>query len=451
MAVRPPRSLTVALVAGLLAVAAMRPSAAIRPPRLEYQVSTLPNGLTVILSEDHSTPIVHVQLVYHVGSKNEKPGRTGFAHFFEHMMFKGSKNVQAEGHTSTIAEIGGQSNAYTTDDETVFWETLPAQYLPMALWLEADRMATLKIDKETFTNEREVVKEERRMRVDNQPYGRLSEIIYEQAFTTHPYKHTTIGSMADLNAASVDDVRDFYRTYYVPSNVTLAIVGDFDPAQATQLVAQYLGRVPKADREVPRDIAKEPEQTAEKRVTVQTPWPLPAVVVAYHVTYDGHPDSYPLHIASKILADGQTSRLYQELVYNTQMAAAVDGEAHLIEDPNLFYALAIVQPGHTTEQAAAALIAEIDRLRDEPISEHELQRAKNQFARDYILGRESNQQKALQLTHAVVIHRDITTADGEFDIFQSMTAGDVQRVARTYFRPENRTVITLMPQGAGRR
>ena len=451
MAVRPPRSLTVALVAGLLAVAAMRPSAAIRPPRLEYQVSTLPNGLTVILSEDHSTPIVHVQLVYHVGSKNEKPGRTGFAHFFEHMMFKGSKNVQAEGHTSTIAEIGGQSNAYTTDDETVFWETLPAQYLPMALWLEADRMATLKIDKETFTNEREVVKEERRMRVDNQPYGRLSEIIYEQAFTTHPYKHTTIGSMADLNAASVDDVRDFYRTYYVPSNVTLAIVGDFDPAQATQLVAQYLGRVPKADREVPRDIAKEPEQTAEKRVTVQTPWPLPAVVVAYHVTYDGHPDSYPLHIASKILADGQTSRLYQELVYNTQMAAAVDGEAHLIEDPNLFYALAIVQPGHTTEEAAAALIAEIDRLRDEPISEHELQRAKNQFARDYILGRESNQQKALQLTHAVVIHRDITTADGEFDIFQSMTAGDVQRVARTYFRPENRTVITLMPQGAGRR
>ena len=450
MCVRLHRPLTACLVAGLIALAVTSPSAAVRPPKLEYQLSTLPNGLTVILSEDHSTPIVHVALWYHVGSKNEKPGRTGFAHLFEHLMFKGSKNVQAEGHTSMIAEVGGQSNAYTTDDETVFWETLPEQYLPMALWLEGDRMATLKIDKGTFTNEREVVKEERRLRVDNQPYARLNEIIYEQAFTTHPYKHTTIGSMVDLNAASVDDVRDFYRTYYVPSNATLTIVGDFDPAQATQLVAQYLGRVPKADHEVPRDIPKEPEQTKEKRVTVQTPWPLPAVVVAYHVTYDGNPDSYPLHIASKVLADGQTSRIYQALVYQKQMAVAVDGEAHLIEDPNLFYALAIVSPGHTTEEVSAALIAELDRLRDEPITEHELQRAKNQFARDYILGRESNQQKALQLAHAVVIHHDITTADGEFDIFQNMKASDVQRVARTYFRPENRLVLTLLPQGAAR-
>jgi zinc protease len=451
MRVRLHRSQTACLAAGLIALAVTSPSAAARPPKLEYQLSTLPNGLTVILSADHSTPIVHVAIWYHVGSKNERPGRTGFAHLFEHLMFKGSKNVQAEGHTSMIAAAGGQSNAYTTDDETVFWETLPAQYLPMALWLEGDRMATLKIDKDTFTNEREVVKEERRLRVDNQPYARLNEIIYEQAFTTHPYKHTTIGSMVDLNAASVDDVRDFYRTYYVPSNATLTIVGDFDPAQATQFVAQYLGRVPKADHDVPRDIPKEPEQTAEKRVTVQTPWPLPAVVVAYHVPADGHADSYPLHIASKVLADGQTSRIYQELVYKKQMAVAVDGEAHLIEDPNLFYALAIVQPGHTTDEVAAAIIGELDRLRDEPITEHELQRAKNQFARDYILGRESNQQKALQLAHAVVIHHDITTADGEFDIFQNMKTDDVQRVARTYFRPENRLVLTLLPQPAAQR
>jgi zinc protease len=436
-----------ALAALLTYAATSTPSAAVRPPKLQYEITTLPNGLTLVLSEDHSTPIVHLQLCYHVGSKNEKPGRTGFAHLFEHLMFKGSKNVQPEAHTSMISAVGGQSNAYTTDDETVFWETVPAQYLPMILWAEADRMATLRVDKDTFTNERDVVKEERRMRVDNQPFGRLNEIIYDQAFTVHPYKHATIGSMADLEAASVDDVRDFYNTYYVPSNATLVLVGDFDSTQAVQLVNQYFGRVPKAAREVPRDIPKEPPQTKEKRVTLEQPWPLPAVVVAYHVTNDGNPDSYPLHIAAKVLSDGQSSRIYRKLVYETQMAVAAFGSANLIEDPNLFYAVAIVQPGNSPDKVIDALIAEFERLKAEPITEHELQRTKNQFARDYILGRESNQQKASQLSHAVVIHRDVRTADGEFDIFQGLTVADVQRVARTYFKPENRLVLTLMPSG----
>jgi zinc protease len=437
----------VCLCATLAGAARIVVSAAVRPPKLQYELTALPNGMTLALSEDHSTPIVHLNLTYHVGSKNEKPGRTGFAHLFEHLMFKGSKNVQPEAHTSMISSVGGQSNAYTTDDETVFWETVPAQYLPMILWLEADRMATLRIDKDTFTNEREVVKEERRMRVDNQPFGRLNEIIYDQAFTVHPYKHPTIGSMHDLEGASVDDVRDFYRTYYVPSNATLTLVGDFDSTQAIQLVNQYLGRVPKAEREVPRDIPKEPPQTKEKRVTLEQPWPLPAVIVAYHVTFDGNPDSYPLHIAAKVLSDGQSSRIYKRLVYETGMAVAAFGNANLIEDPNLFYAVAIVQPGHTTAEAADALIAEVERLKAEPITDRELQRTKNQFARDYILQRESNQSKALMLAHAIVIHRDVRTADGEFDIFQGITTADVQRVARTYFRPENRLVLTINPSG----
>jgi len=448
MKVRVSRSLAVAsLVAALIGAVTQTSSAAVRPPKLQYEITTLPNGLTLVLSEDHSTPIVHLQIVYHVGSKNEKAGRTGFAHLFEHLMFKGSKNVMPEAHTSMIASIGGQSNAYTTEDETVFWETFPAQYLPMSLWLEADRMATLRIDKDTFTNERDVVKEERRMRVDNQPYGRLNEIIYDQAFTVHPYKHATIGSMQDLEAASVDDVRDFYRTYYVPANATLVLVGDFDSTQAIQLVSQYLGRVPKADREVPRDIPREPPQVREKRVVLQEPWPLPVVVVAYHITYDGDPDSYPLHIASKVLSDGQTSRIYRKLVYETQMAVAAFGSANLIEHPNLFYAVAIVQPGRAPDDVAAALIAELDRLKTEPITARELQRTKNQFARDYIFGRLSNQQKASQLSHAVVFHNDVRTADGEFEIFQNITAADVQRVARTYFRPENRLVVTMLTPG----
>jgi zinc protease len=442
---------SIALAAGMLYGGREVLSAAIRPPKLEYQVTTLPNGLTLVTEEDHSTPIVHLQIWYHVGSRNEKPGRTGFAHLFEHLMFKGSRNVEPEGHTSMIASVGGQSNAYTQDDVTVFWETLPSQYLPLALWLEADRMATLRIDKDTFTSEREVVKEERRMRVDNQPYGRLLEILFDQAFTVHPYKHPTIGSMTDLEAASIDDVRSFYNTYYVPENATAALVGDFDTAQAVELVTQYLGRVPKAEHPVPRDVPKEPPTTHEKRVTLQEPWPLPAVVVAYHITFDGHPDSYPLHIASKVLSDGESSRIYKKLVYDKGIALAASGEANIIEDPNLFYAVAFIQPGHRPEEAVDALIAEFDRLKADPISEHELERAKNQFARDYILGRESNQQKALQLAHALVIHHDIRTADGEFEIFQKLTAADVQRAAQTYFTPDNRLVLTLLPARAGGR
>jgi zinc protease len=423
------------------------PQAATRPPKLDYTLHTLENGLRVAFLEDHSTPIVHLQLWYHVGSRDERKGRTGFAHLFEHMMFKGSKNVQPEQHPSLISGVGGQSNAYTNEDTTVYWETVPSNYLPLVLWLEADRMASLRIDEEVFTTEREVVKEERRMRVENQPYGRLNEIIYRHAFTVHPYRHPTIGSMEDLEAASIEDVREFYRTYYVPNNATLALVGDFKTDEALALVEKYLGRVPRG-RAVPRDIPVEPPPARERRVQVEEPWPLPAVVVAHPITFDGHPDSYPLHIVSKILSDGQSSRIYQSLVYQKQLAVAAFGGGNIIEDPNLFYAVALVQPGRTTEEAEKALTYELERLKREPISEAELQQAKNQFARDYIVGRESNQQKAAHLAHAIVIHDDVKTADGEFDIFMDVTAKDVQRVAQTYFTPQTRLVLTVMPSGS---
>ena len=364
-------------------------------------------------------------------------------------MFKGSKNVDPEGHPSMISSVGGQSNAFTNEDVTVFWQTFPAQYLPLVLWLEADRLASLRIDEATFKTEREVVKEERRMRVENQPYGRLNEIVYDQAFTAHPYKHPTIGSMKDLEAASIDDVRAFFRTYYVPNNATLVMVGDFETKEALELATKYFGRIPKSEKPVPRDIPEEPPSKKERRVTLEEEWPLPAVVVAHHITFDGHPDSYPLHIASKVLSDGQSSRIYRKLVYEKRIALAAFGGGNIIEHPNLFFAVAIVQPGKTPQEAADALIEELDRLKKEPITASELQQAKNQFARDYIFGRESNRDKAQTLGHAAVIHSDIKTGDGEFDIFMNITADSVQKVAQKYFTPENRLVLTIMPKANG--
>ena len=426
------------------------PRAAVRPPKLDYKMTTLDNGLKVVLLEDHSTPIVHTELWYHVGSKNEKKGRTGFAHLFEHMMFKGSKNVEPEGHPSRISSVGGQSNASTNEDATIFWETTPAQYLPMVLWLEADRMATLRIDEKVFETEREVVKEERRMRVENQPYGKLNEIIYDQAFTTHPYKHPTIGSMADLEAASIDDVRDFFKTYYVPENATLVLVGDFDSKEAMDLVKKYLGRIPKSTRPVPRDIPAEPPQTKERRVRVDENVPLPAVVVAHHITFDGHPDSYPLHIASKVLSDGQSSRIYRKLVYEQAAGARrVRPGQHHRRSRTSSTPWRSCSAAARPDEATKALIAELDRLKTEPISAAELQQAKNQFARDYILSREIEQGQGpapgARGRHPRRHH------DGRRRVrhLQNMTAADVQRVAQKYFTPENRLVITLMPKGSG--
>jgi zinc protease len=286
------------------------------------------------------------------------------------------------------------------------------------------------------------------MRFENQPFGLLSEIIFDKAFTTHPYKHQTIGSMADLEGSSIADVRAFHDTYYVPNNATIALAGDFDQAQAQALLEKYLGAVPRG-KPVPRDIVAEPPHKAERKFSVTQPWPLPAVVVSYHITSDGHPDAYPLHVLAKILSDGDSSRIYRSLVYEKQIAVAAFGEAKLIEHPNLFYAVAIVQPPNKPDDVLKALQNEIERIKSDGVTPEELARAKRQWARDYILGRETVQQKALHLAHAIVIHNDVKTADGEFDLFQNVTVADVQRVARTYFTPESRMLLTVMPGAAG--
>ena len=400
-----------------------------------------------MLSPDDSTPIVHVELWYHVGSKDEKAGRTGFAHLFEHMMFKGSKNVEPEEHASMLASIGGQSNAYTNDDATVFWQTVPSQYLPLVLWMEADRMATLRIDKATFENEREVVKEERRLRVDNQPFGRLSEILYDTFYTVSPYKHTDDRQHAGPRRR-VCRGRPRFPQYVLCSPQR----DDGDRGRLRHGADQGDGdevfrpHPEVRSRHQPR-YPREKPTTAERRVTVNEAWPLPAVIVAYPITWDGNPDSYPLHLTSKILSDGDSSRIYQSLVYEKGIALSAFGGGNIIEEPNLFFAVALVAPGHTHDEVEKALIAEFDKLRTQPISEHELQRAKNQFFRDYIVDRESIRGKASQLAHAVVIHDDVTTADGEVEIFTNMSVSDLNRVAKTYFTPESRLVLKILPKG----
>jgi len=431
-----------------VSAAGTRAVSEVRPPKLGYSVSTLPNGLRLVLHEDHSTPIVNIQVWYHVGSKDDRPGRSGSAHLLERLMFTGSKNVQPGQHATLVTGVGGQADAYTTEDVTVFWETVPSEFLPMALWLEADRMASLRIDKAAFEGAREAALEARRMR-DNEPYGRLSEIVNGHAFTAHPYKHPTIGTVAGLEAASLDEVRAFYRTFYVPANATVVIAGDVDPGRAVELATAYFGRIHGPSRAVQRDVPAEPAPKSPRRLVVEEGWPLPVVVVAHHVTFDGHPDSYPLQMASKILSDGPSARLYGKLVYETGIASSAAGISQLTEHPNLFYAFAVVQPGHTAAEAERALVQELDRLRTEPVSERELTRAKRQFTRDFVLGRETVQQKASVLARAAVLHRGgVGSVDAEFDLFQGVSAADIQRVAQACFAPNTRMVITVRPRPA---
>jgi predicted Zn-dependent peptidase len=444
------RMMAAGLAAAMLLSPASLPGAAAgeRPTTLVYTSTKLENGLWVVLHEDHSTPIVHVSVTYHVGSKNEKPGRTGFAHLFEHLMFQGSKNVAQDQHQAFIASIGGESNASTNEDSTNYWETVPAHYLPLALWLEADRMASLKVEQSAFTRERSVVKEERRQRVDNVPYGRLAEIVYENTFhhasLQAPGDRQHGGPRGGAHRGRARLLRDLLRARERRAGHRRRLRSGRDGRDGAALLRPRAeGREAGAARH-----SKEPAQTAERRLTVYDDVPLPAVVVAHHITYDGHPDSYPLHIVNKVLSDGNSSRIYRSLVYEKRLALAAYGGGNIVEDPNLFFATAVVQPGQSTEAAIKALTAELDRLREEPITERELERTKNQWARDYLLTRLTIQDKASMLSHAAVIHNDLKTADGEFDIFQRTTIADVQRVARTYFSPDTRTIITILPRSA---
>ncbi len=445
-----PLPIWLALFAAVVAPQAAAQSAPaapeVRPPQLHIKSHQLANGLHVLVVEDHAAPAINLQVWYHVGSKDERPGRTGFAHLFEHLMFKGSAHVAPEQHSRIIEAMGGFDNAYTVDDVTVYFETFPSNYLERGLWLEADRMGSLKVDEANFQSEREVVKEERRVRVDNPPYGHVTEDLYAAAFTVHPYKHTTIGSMDDLNRAKIEDVREFFRTYYRPDNAMVVIVGDFTEAEAVRWAEEYFGGIPRPAQPIPRVTVKEPLQKAERRATKSYPnTPLPEVIEGYQMPPMFSPDSYPLTLASNILSQGESSRLYRKLVYEDRIALDAAGVGNFTEDPNLFWASAIMNQGKTAAEGEKTIDAVLEQMKTQPVSAKELEKAKNQVIASFILGRRTVQQKADAIGLDAVLGKDPNLVNIELDRYLKVTPADIMRVAREYFVPAHRTVLVVEP------
>jgi len=418
-----------------------------QPPKLVFHSHELPNGLHVILLEDHEVPIVNVQVWYHVGAKDERPGRTGFAHLFEHLMFKGSAHVGPDQQSRIIEAMGGFDNASTFDDFTYFYETFPSQYLARVLWLEADRMGSLDVSEANFQSEREVVKEERRVRVENEPYGYIEEDLRAAAFTVHGYHHTAIGSMDDLNKATLADVRDFFNTYYKPNNATLIIVGDFQSSEALALANKYFDGIPASSNPIPRNDVPEPPQTSERVVEKSySNTPLPAVVIGYKVPPRYSPDSYPLDLASNILAGGESSRLYQTLVYKDQIAVQSAGFGSFSEDPNLFWAYAILNSGHSPKEGEKAVVDVLDGLKTEPVSAKELEKAKNQEISADILGRQTDEEKAEALGYAAVIGKNAEIVNTDLRRYLAVTAPQIQQAAQKYFSKNQATVLLITPE-----
>ena len=422
-------------------------SSDVTPPKLKIESHTLDNGLQVVLAQDTSRPVVNVQVWYRVGSKDERTGRTGFAHLFEHMMFRGSANVGPEEHMRYVREAGGAVNASTDFDRTIYWETVPSNHLERVLWLEADRMSSLVVNEENFTKEREVVKEERRLRFENPPYGMLAEWVLDATFQNFPYKYLPIGSMTDLNAATAADVKAFFDTYYVPDNASLVIVGDFDPKAALEHARKYFGRIPRSQG-VPRVKADEPAQKALRTLTKDDPKaPLPAVASAFKLPSRGHADTYPLQVAFDILSTGESSRMYRKLVYEEQAAVAAQAQLLLLEGPSLGFLFGVANQGKDVKDVAKSIRAVVDGLAGAPPSADEIDKVKNTIVSRLVVGRQTMQQKADDLGAAASLLGEAERYNTELQKYQAVTAADVQRVVKQYLSEPTETRMFIMPAG----
>lgn len=442
-------ALTLVTLLLILMPFARNSAAQVSMPRINFQERTLPNGMRVLSAVDHSSPTVAIQVWYHVGSKDDPAGRSGFAHLFEHIMFKTTKNMKSEMMDRLTEDVGGFNNAFTSDDVTVYYEVVPSNYLETLLWAEADRLSGLTVDEPNFKSERSVVQEEYRQRYMTPPYGMLGYLIEQQSFTTHPYKRPGIGSIEDLDAASLENVRAFHATFYRPDNATLIVAGDFDPKQLNSWVDKYLAPIPKPSLALPRVTIKEPERTAERRIThYAANVPLPAIALTYLAPPERNADAEPLRVAATILAQGESSRLYRSLVYEQQVAQSADVTPDLREDVSLFSFNVILASGKKPEEGERALLAEITKMQDARVTIAELDKAKNQLVTDELLQRETSNGKALALGSAAVLLGDPSRVNTDLAKLQAVTASDVQRVMKKYFTTSNRLVIYYLPESS---
>lgn len=413
---------------------------------IKFTEYDLPNGLHVILHEDHATPIVAVSVMYHVGSKNEDPQRTGFAHFFEHLLFEGSDNLKRGEFMKLVQASGGQLNANTSQDRTFYYEVLPSNQLELALWMEAERMNYAKIDLEGVETQRKVVKEEKKQRYDNTPYGQLLNVVYENAYTKHPYRWSPIGKEQYIDQAKLDEFMNFYRTFYVPNNATMVIGGDINIDDTKKFIAKYFGEIPKGTKAVPRPTDVEPVQTAEKRVEFYDNIQLPAVILAYHTPKMGTDDWYALQLLTQTLSQGKSSRFNKELVEKQQKGLQVGAFMIPNEDPGVAFMYGITNAGVSPEEMEKSMLAEVEKIKTTAIGEEEYQKLINQAENDFV---SQNQRVLGVVENLATYHTFMGNADlinTELERYTRITKEDLKRVANKYFTKENRLVVYYLPK-----
>jgi len=412
---------------------------------LDIREHFLPNGLKVVTLENHKSPVVTFQIWYKVGSRNEIVGRTGLSHLLEHMMFKGTPKYGKGEFSRIVSKNGGNENAFTSQDYTAYFEIFASDRLDIALELESDRMINLLIDPEEYLLERDVVKEERRLRTEDDPVSSLVEELYAIAFKIHPYRSPVIGWMGDLNNLSREDAYNHYRRYYIPNNATIVVVGDFDTKDIIKRIEKYFGDIPKGEPPPEVTIA-EPEQQGERRFYYRREAQLPYIIYGYHVPNFKDKDHYILDVLSNILFTGKSSRIYQSIVYDKEIALYAGGGYTSIQtDPELFYFYAQLRPGRTTEEAETAMKEEIEKIKREPVSDRELEKAKNQIEASFIMGQDSIFYQAMLIGRLETTGAGATYLNQYIDEIRKVTAEDIMRVAQKYLVDDHKTVGILVP------
>ena len=413
--------------------------------KIDFEEYDLDNGLHVILHEDHSTPIAAVTVLYHVGSKNEDPERTGFAHFFEHLLFEGSENIGRGEFDSYVTNAGGALNANTSQDRTFYYELLPSNQMELGLWLESERMLHANIQNIGVETQREVVKEEKRQRVDNQPYGSWLENMMKRLYTEHPYNWVPIGSMDHLNAAQLDEFMNFYKKFYVPNNATLSIAGDIDIEKTKGLIHAYFGEIPRG-AEVVQPTIQEPELSGEKTATIYDNIQLPAIMMGYRMPPQTSDDAYALQMASSVLSGGPSSRMYKRLVDQDQSALQVFAFPFSLEQGGAFITFSLANAGKTIEDMVPALEEEILNLQNDLISEREFQKIQNQMESNFIQSNSKMAGIAESLADYHTYFGDANYINTEIERYRSVTREDIQRVAKKYLVKDNRVVLRYLPK-----